>query len=898
MKKFGLFLASIIILIAFSITANAAGQKILIESFTATWCGPCGANGKPATAQILETYPDDVFVTELHASDAYSIPEEQTLAGAFGITGIPAGLLNRNPFNSGGTTVWGLYPTNWIQVIPQMLTATPVVEVKAFYSISGSQLTVTVEAEFLTAVNVPGGELHFNVYVNENHIAAAQNGISGIYDHKNICRAMLGGAWGTAGIMPNSVSKGQTYTHTYNYTLNSAWKVDDLEIFAVVNEFHTGDGNYVQILNAAKGMEGAPYSEVTVSGTTVSTKLTGDAYEKVFKLKNISDGEVLFKIELNKSARTPADWVAELVLPSTIQKFEKIDASTYEVKLDQNQTADLTIKLTPNSIGAGDADILIYNKYDSKGQKSRGSITCISKEITNLQVTDFEESADEAYTIKNQMATAGLNNVVDITASEFESVGTTLNDLTTLVWNSGEKGSISASEASDINSAINDGVNTFILGGNPHTLKDNASSLLNNLGIQYSNVCRQGSTTGKINLVGYAGDAISDKFDQSCTLINFLTPAFKSLDASTTPILKHKSVDTIVAMRSVVNDTRVILLGINPYIITSVNARNTFLNNCISWLAGAGPSIECQSTASFENTEVGMKSEQTITIENKGKADLEVENVEIEYDYSLDFKVKGNSSFVVPSLGTYDLIIEFGPRSAMKYNTWVKIKSNAENDPEKQITLTGTGIKASTGPVATLNKQSIEFTETNVDETSEQTFEISNTGNEALTVTNITVPGAYSNVFVIDPTSFSIAVNKKQEVKVTFNPSEEGTFATNMTIVSNAKNSPTTLPISAEAVVGVDDFTVKSEIISLVAGPNPFASQTKIELILNGTINRTIEISMIDANGQTVKSIENGTFIPGSYNFDLNANELASGTYFVVAKTKDFTTQIPVVIVK
>jgi hypothetical protein len=885
---------------ALSVPANAAGQKILIESFTGTWCGPCGSSGKPASNEVLATWPNDVFVTELHVgNDPFVIPVNQQIQGAFGITGVPSGLLNRNPFNSGGQTVWGIHPTSWKQVIPQMLTAAPVVEVKAFYGISGNTLSVTVEAEFLTAVSVPGGELRFNVYLNENNLPYSQAGITGTYNHMHVCRAILGGAFGTTGIIPNSVAKGQTYSYTYNFTLNSAWKVNDLEVFGVVNEYHTGDGNYVQILNACKATPGEPSSELTVTGTTISAKLMGTAYEKVFKLRNVAGEQTTFKIELDKSARTPGDWTAEVVLPSGMGKKVDAQAQTYEIVLNRDQQVDITVKLTPNSIGAGDASFIVSNKYDSKGQKSRGAITCVSSETKYMQVTDYAESADAAYSIKNNMTSSNLTNVVEITAEEFSAVGTMLGDLDILVWNSGEKGEISSSEAGNINTAINDGVNVFMLGGLMQQMGTNASSLLSNIGVSFAATCFQGlSTQGNVNLIGYNGDAISNGFDQACKLVLYLTPAFKSTRPTAVPFLRHKSVDSVVAIRSTVNDTRVILMGINPYIITSSTARNSLLTKCFDWLAGTGPSIECASTMNFTETEVGSTTEKTITIENKGKSPLVVSEIEIEYDFQINFKVKGNTNFTIPAGETYNMTIEFKPGYAVNYNTWMKIKSNAENAAEKNVALVGKGIAATAGAVAQLSKTSIQFAQTNVGENAVQSFDVTNTGNEALNVTNITVPGAYAGIFVIEPTSFSVAAGKKQAITVTFQPEEEGTFSTNMTIVSNAKNSPTQLSISASAIVGVDDFAVKSELMSLVVGPNPFELNSKIEFTLNGSVNRNVEINLVDANGRVIKSIDNKTFAPGVYNFDLNSNAIASGTYFIVAKTKDNSTQIPVVIVK
>ena len=73
---------------------------------------------------------------------------------------------------------------------------------------------------------------------------------------------------------------------------------------------------------------------------------------------------------------------------------------------------------------------------------------------------------------------------------------------------------------------------------------------------------------------------------------------------------------------------------------------------------------------------------------------------------------------------------------------------------------------------------------------------------------------------------------------------------------------------------------------------------TNLEFTLNGDLARQVDIILIDATGKSVKTIANRTFEPGTFNFGLNSSELTSGNYFIVAKTKDITTQLQIVVVK
>jgi len=795
MKKLTLVL-TIIFLIATAMTMQAAKKKVLIESFTGTWCGPCGAYGKPATAEVLQLWPNDVYITEIHVgqSDPFVIPESNTLLQSFGITGVPSGVLNRQYFvDQNQNLLFGIYPTYWKQLIPALLQEPAPCEISLFYSINPNnrQLTATITAEFTDDYSVPAqAELRFNVYLNENHIPYYQNGQGDNYDHKHVCRKILGGPWGTAGIIPNSVKRGDIYTYTYNITLDQNWNINNLELFGVVNEFNTQYADYLQILNVEKGIEGGPKSELTYTGELFQVVPTGNDFDKVFNLKNISNENITYEITLEKSERTPTNWSTGLKAGNIILKpikKEGSQADVYQVQVNKGQTINLTLTLTPNSIGIGDVTMTIADKYDVMGQKSKGTITALTKEAKYFEVADYK---DDQHALKSLVANK-LQDIVQIMPDEFDQYHYLMDKVEFVIWNAGDAGSISASEASTINTMIYEGIKTIIFGTNLHNLKTDAASLLTTLGISYIKPCYKGFGDGKITLEGYKDDPITDGFKQSCQLINYLTPAFKVTGQNTFPILKHQYTDTIVAVRSIVNNTRVALFGITPYVITNTTQRNNLINKAIDWVMGVGPNIECTSSINFEDTKIGEKSTQTLTINNTGKSNLAVNNVEVQYDYAHIFKVLGETSFTVPAQGSKDIEIEFKPAYEIDYQSWVKIYSNAENEPIKTVTLSGKGIQG----------------------------------------------------------------------------------------------------------VSVKEYN-NNNILLLNLAPNPVINNSKLELKFNSKSAQNIEIYIVDLLGQRIETIANKTFNPGIYSFDINNNGYSSGKYFIIAKSKNAITQIPMTVSK
>jgi len=794
MKKL-ITIFAIIFLLASTLGLNAAKKKVLIESFTGTWCGPCGVYGKPATAEVLDTWPNDVYITELHVGqDPFVIPESSVLLQSFGISGIPSGVLNRQYFmDQNQNLLFGIYPTYWKQVIPQLLAETAPCEVNLLYSINSStrQLTATITAEFTDDYEVPApAELRFNVYLNENHIPYYQNGQGDNYDHKHVCRKMFGGAWGTEGIIPNSVKKGDVYTHTYTVTLDPNWNIKNLELFGVVNEFNTQYADYLQILNVEKGIEGGPKSELTTEGALFNVVPMGNNFDKIFQLKNISNENITFEITLEKSARTPGDWTTGLKAGSVTLKATKKDglqAETYEVEVNKNQTVNLTLTLTPNSIGIGDVTMTVADKYDDMGQKSKASITALTKEAKYFEITDYKDSKYQLSSIVSNK----LQDIVPIMSDEYDQYNYLLDDVEFVIWNSGDAGTISAAEASTINNIIYDGVKVIIFGTSLHNLKQNAPSLLTTLGIEYLKPCFKGYGDGKIHLEGFKDDPISNGFDQACQLISYLTPAFKVTGNNTYPVLKHKYTDTVVAIRSIVNNTRVALFGITPYVITNTSARDNLISKAIDWVMGVGPNIETASTLSFDDTKVGETSTKMLTIQNTGKNDLVISNIEVQYDFSHIFKVTSETSFSIPGGGSKNIEIEFKPAYAIEYESWIKIYSNAENEPIKTVSLSGNGLSA----------------------------------------------------------------------------------------------------------VSVVEYNINN-ILQLNLGPNPVTNNAKLKLTFNAKTSQNIELYIVDLSGQKLETIANEVLAPGTYSYEIKTNNLSSGKYFIIGKSKNAISEIPMTVVK
>ena len=223
-------------------------KKVLVEEFTGTWCGWC-PRGAAKLKELSEENPN-IIPGAIHAGSA----TEPMLTPGGGkvdqdlVGGYPSAAIDRHKFQE--KTYVRIYDDEWEASIASRLESiTPVaVTVSKDYNPATRLVKVTVDAEFVSDVD---GTFRYNAYIVENNVTGESNydqannlntdpeypdlyqkgnPIEG-YAHQHVLRKMLGGAWGfnpeSEGI-PQNVNKGDKYSYTFEYTLDSGF--DEAEI--------------------------------------------------------------------------------------------------------------------------------------------------------------------------------------------------------------------------------------------------------------------------------------------------------------------------------------------------------------------------------------------------------------------------------------------------------------------------------------------------------------------------------------------------------------------------------------------------------------------------------------------------------------------------------------------
>lgn len=262
MKKLYPLLFVLSLLLSFTSQAQKQIQEdqkyVVIEELTGTWCSYC-PRGTYEGRQLSQDYDNVIFVA-IHTNDVMEIPD---YASASGLTGAPSANINRKHL--------GLDTQVWESKVNQETAIDPpaYITVETNYNETTREIEAIVSAEFIEDYS---GNIRLAALVMEdgvtgpspdfdqsNHYSGGANGPMGgfedlpssipanmiAYDH--LARELLGGYDGVDGSIPTSVNSGETYTHTFTYTLPEDHNHEYIRIAAWLLNDDNG-----HILNAGK----------------------------------------------------------------------------------------------------------------------------------------------------------------------------------------------------------------------------------------------------------------------------------------------------------------------------------------------------------------------------------------------------------------------------------------------------------------------------------------------------------------------------------------------------------------------------------------------------------------------------------------------------------------------
>ncbi|MBK6342254.1 MAG: Omp28-related outer membrane protein [Flavobacteriales bacterium] len=210
-----------------------ATKSVLIEQYTGTWCQFC-----PLPNAATNTLNDDplIVVAKHHNGDELSSASSTAYWQQFNANYSPAGVMEQEEFGTLGDDAaydqWGPRAEQRKQGVSPVSIA-----VASGFNAWQRLLTVDLAVTFTAAQT---GTFVVNAYILEDSINGVQVAGGSPYMHQQVVREVLGGANGTADVIPATTTAGSTYSHQYTFTVPEQWNAANLRVIAMVTEKRNG----------------------------------------------------------------------------------------------------------------------------------------------------------------------------------------------------------------------------------------------------------------------------------------------------------------------------------------------------------------------------------------------------------------------------------------------------------------------------------------------------------------------------------------------------------------------------------------------------------------------------------------------------------------------------------
>ena len=273
------------------------------------------------------------------------------------------------------------------------------------------------------------------------------------------------------------------------------------------------------------------------------------------------------------------------------------------------------------------------------------------------------------------------------------------------------------------------------------------------------------------------------------------------------------------------------------------------------------------SSLSFSNINVGSSSTQAVTITNTGNASATISQVSVS---AKDFSTSGVTAATTLAAGqSATLSVTFSPSASE--NVTGNITVSTSQGPSAVVSVSGNGIQ----PALTVTPASASFGNVTVGVSSTQPIQVTNSGTGTLSVTQVNVAGSgFSTSSLSLP--ISLAAGQSSSFNVQFLPASAGAATGSLSIVSNAPNSPATVPLSGTGVA--QTLTLSYSTTNLAFGNVNTGSSSTLPVTITNTGNGSVQISQISQSGTGFSVTGSNTPVTLAPNQTLTFNVVFSPT--------------------
>jgi len=237
------------------------------------------------------------------------------------------------------------------------------------------------------------------------------------------------------------------------------------------------------------------------------------------------------------------------------------------------------------------------------------------------------------------------------------------------------------------------------------------------------------------------------------------------------------------------NGTCAISLTYNPTVVESdtgsltISASGTSTANSVSLYGRStlGSVMSVPSDFTFADTMVGKSSSGSIAVSNAGKLAISGVIFSLSGGNSSDFSFTPDQCSTISAGGSCTVSVTFTPSTTGARSALITINSDASNSP-RTISLTGVGVGQQAN--ASLSATTLGFGKQDQGtQSAASVITLTNTGTEALTITNITSPQDFPET---NTCGTSLAASASCQISIQFALSQIGSETGTLTVTDNA----------------------------------------------------------------------------------------------------------------
>ncbi len=248
----------------------------------------------------------------------------------------------------------------------------------------------------------------------------------------------------------------------------------------------------------------------------------------------------------------------------------------------------------------------------------------------------------------------------------------------------------------------------------------------------------------------------------------------------------------------------------------------------------------------YAKVPAGTTQESSIDISNIGDAPLTLSGLKLTGNNTTFYSLVNNLDGTTLQPGeSKTLNVNFAPNKRLVYKSTIEVKSNAFNQPVKNIDIIGNGYEPA--PVISLNSTDFRWDSLFIGSNAKRTLKITNSGDQDLVVSDINFKDNGQNVFSFSGNNKDITIQsgKSYDLEITYTPvagkkwESPDTYKGTIVVTSNGYNSETgeKLTVSEVSLTGYTN------------GPAPELAISSKSLIMgNAYIDSTVVKNVIISN--------------------------------------------------